>query len=329
MILTRDPQAWTDLYQHPLHARILPLPAEVRDFVLQVNEATGLDAVPEAVHADAGLHADIAQALRGLPAGVLGLVSPLLLGVCLGRGLGSSGATDIVVDAADGRILGCVVLLDVELMAGHTANSWATWKDNLPFARGRGFALDTTIAAPRDDTRANALQFLLLHEFGHVLTADGNFLPRWWEAMPDTHFCWEFPYLALSWTTDAFGRFVLQQRSDFALRDAVDFYGKRQLHGDAIVTAYAGLELADFASLYGATNPYDDFAECFATYVHVEMLGRPHVLRIDLDGEPRAWLDSFWASPRSNAKRAFMERMLGLDTPAVMAANEALARAAA
>jgi hypothetical protein len=58
------------------------------------------------------------------------------------------------------------------------------------------------------------------------------------------------------------------------------------------------------------------------------MLGRPHRLRIDLDGVPQAWLDSFWASPRSHAKRAFMERMLGTGMPA-MAANEALARAAA
>lgn len=328
MILTRDPQAWTELYAYPIHDRILPLPAEVRDFVQQVNEATGVDAVPEPVDADAGLHADIGQALRGMPAGVLGLVSPLLLGICLGRGLGSSGATDIVVDASDGRILGCVVLLDVDMMAGHTANSWATWKDNLPFVQGPGFTLATTIAAPAEDTRVHALQFLLLHEFGHVLTADGDFLPRWWEAAPDAQFSWDFSYLALSWTANAAGRFVAQERSDFALRDAVDFYGNRKLHGDAIVTAYAGLERADFASLYGATNPYDDFAECFATYVHVEMMGRPHQLRIDLDGAPQAWLDSFWASPRSHAKRAFMERMLGTGMPAT-AANEALARAAA
>jgi hypothetical protein len=329
MILTRDPQAWTELYQHPIHERILPLPAEVRDFVLQVNRATGVDAVPHAVDADARLHADLRRALRGLPAGVLGLVAPLLLGICLGRGLGSSGATDIVVDARDGRILGCVVLLDVDLMAGHTANSWATWKDRLPFAAGPGFALETTIAAPADDTRAGALQFLLLHEFGHVLTADGDFLPRWWESAPDAGFSWEFSYLALSWTTNAEGRFVAQPGSDFALRGTVDFYGKRQLSDDAIVTAYAGLEQSDFASLYGATNPYDDFAECFATYVHVEMMGRPHILRIDLDGAPQAWLEGFWASPRSDAKRAFMERMLGIDAPVVMAANEALIRAAA
>jgi hypothetical protein len=330
MIFTRNPQAWTDLQRQPLHERILPLPAEVRDFVLQVNQATGLDAVPQAVAPNDVLRADLRAALTGMPNGVLDLVAPLLLGICLGRNLGSSGATDIVVDGRDGRILGCIVLLDVDLMAAHTANSWATWKDNLPFLSGPGFTLDTTIADPHDDTRANALQFLLLHEFGHVLTADGDFLPRWWESAPDAQFSWDFSYLALSWTTNAAGRFVPQAASDFDLRGVVDFYGNNKLDGEAIVMAYAGLELADFASLYGATNPYDDFAECFATYVHVEMMGKPHVLRIDLDGAPQAWLESFWANERSAPKRAFMERMFGIAAPqAVLAANEMLECAAA
>jgi hypothetical protein len=40
------------------------------------------------------------------------------------------------------------------------------------------------------------------------------------------------------------------------------------------------------------------------------MLGRPYELRVDLDGTPQAWLDSFWASGRSAGKRAFMETML-------------------
>ncbi|WP_296949871.1 hypothetical protein [uncultured Massilia sp.] len=310
MILTRDPQHWTDLQRQSIHERILPLPDEVRDFVRQVNLASGIDAVPAPAQPDARLLADLRQALRGMPASVLDLVSPLLLGICLGHGLGSSGATDIVVDARDGRILGCIVLLDVDVMAGHTANSWATWKENLPFHGGPGFTLTAAIAAAHDDTRAHALQFLLLHEFGHVLTADGDFLPRWWEPTPDTQFSWDFSYLALSWTTNAEGRFVPQASSDFDGRGIVDFYGNNKLDGEAIVVAYAGLEGSDFPSLYGATNPYDDFAECFATYVHSELMGRPYTLRIDHGGEPQAWLDSFWASPRSVAKRAFMERVL-------------------
>lgn len=308
MILTKVPQQWTSLQDLPLHERILALPDEVRDFVHQVNLATGLDAVPGAVEPDAQLRADLQDALLGMPAGVLELVGPLLLGVCLGRNIGSSGVTDIVVDAFDNRILGCVVLLDVDCFAGHTANSWATHKENLPFVAGT-VALGVTIAEPEQDTRASALQFLLLHEFGHVLSADASFLPRWWEPVPDA----PFAFLDLNWEIGPLRgplqRFLPRPGSDFLLRDRVDFYGKNKLDNNTILTAYSGLEGSSFPSLYGATNPYDDFAECFATWVHSEIMGRPFKLRVDFDGVPQAWLDSFWGSPRSKAKRAFMRAL--------------------
>jgi hypothetical protein len=325
MIYTSDPQLWQARLRQPLADRILPLPDEVREFVHQVNMASGLEAVPAPWVPDAALLADLRAAVAGMPDAVHDLVAPLLLGVCIGRGLGSSGITDIVADAVDGRILGCIVLLDMDLLAAHTANSWATWKENLPFG-GPGFALTATIAAPHENTRAGALQFLLLHEFGHVVTAGGTFLPRWWETVPAAH----FPFLDLSWGIDARGRFLPWQDLDFALRNAVDFYGTNKLDSEAILTAYGGLEGSAFPSLYGATNPYDDFAECFASYVHQEMLGRPYVLSVDLDGVPQATLDSFWASPRSDAKRAFMAALLGdMAAPAPAVANDSLALIAA
>ena len=322
MIYTSDPQHWHAQLARPIQDRILPLPDEVREFVHQVNMASSVDAIPAPCTPDAALRADLRSALAGMPAAVLNLVAPLLLGVCVGRGLGSSGVTDIVADAVDGRILGCIVLLDMDLMDAQTANAWATWKENLPFG-GPGFALTATIAARHEDTRAGALQFLLLHEFGHVVTAGGTFLPRWWEPVPAAY----FPFLDLSWGIDEHGRFAPWRDSDFELRGVVDFYGNNKLHSDAIVTAYAGLEGSDFPSLYGATNPYDDFAECFASYVHSELLGRPYDLRVDYDGVPQATLASFWASPRSDAKRAFMRALLG-EAPALAVANEAVANEA-
>jgi len=306
MISTPHPLSWTDRLQRPLNERILPLPAEVRDFVHQVNLATGVDAVPEAAAIDVRLRADLDAAINGMPAAVRALVAPHLLGICIGRGLGSSGITDIVVDAS-GNLLGCIVLLDLDLMATRSANAWASWKDNLPFHGDNGFSVTTAIAEPDQDSRAGALQFLLLHEFGHVLSAGGEFLPRWWEAAPQA----PFAFLDLSWTRNPAGRFVARPECDFDLRGVVDFYGANKLGSDAVVTAYAGLELSDFASLYGATNPYDDFAECFATYVHSEMMGLPYVLRLDFDGQPQAWLEPFWNNQRSAAKRAFMAAFLG------------------
>lgn len=307
MIIAPDPQSWKARQRLPLHKRILALPPEVCDLVHRVNLASGLDAVPVPVAPTPVLRRELGEAIAGMPAAVRGLVDPLLLGVCLGQGLGSSGITDIVVDG-EGRILGCVVLLDMELLGPHGANSWATWKENLPFLGGGEYTLSATIATPGQDTRSGAMQYLLLHEFGHVLTAGHSFLPAWWAPVPERQ---AFPWLDLSWGVDADGRFAPYASSDFALRGVVDFYGKHKLGSDALVAACAGLENSDFASLYGATNPYDDFAECFASYVHRELLGQPQVLEVCAAGQPVARLEGFWDGPRSVTKRRFMEVLLG------------------
>ena len=305
MIIAPDPQAWKARQRLPLDERILAMPPEVCDLVRQVNLASGLDALPVPVAPTPALRRELGDAIAGMPAAVRSLVDPLLLGVCLGHGLGSSGITDIVADG-EGRILGCVVLLDIGMLGPHGANAWASWKENLPFLGGGEYTLSATIATPAQDTRSSAMQYLLLHEFGHVLSAGYSFLPAWWAPVPDQHFAW----LDLSWSVDDGGRFVPHASSDFELRGVVDFYGKRKLDGDALVTACAGLEGSDFASLYGATNPYDDFAECFASYVHGELLGRPQVLEVLAGGQAVAQLEHFWDSPRSRVKRRFMACLL-------------------
>ena len=314
MIIAPDPQAWKARQRLPLHERILAMPPEVCDLVRQVNVASGLDALPVPAAPTPVLRRELGDAVAAMPAAVRELVDPLLLGVCLGHGLGSSGITDIVADA-EGRILGCVVLLDIGMLAPHGANSWASWKENLPFLADGDYTLSATIAAPARDTRSGAMQYLLLHEFGHVLSAGYSFLPAWWAPVPDQPFAW----LDLSWSVDGDGRFVPHAASDFELRGVVDFYGTRKLGSDALVTACAGLEQSDFASLYGATNPYDDFAECFASYVHCEMLGQPQVLEVLAGGQPVAQLEHFWDSPRSLRKRRFMECLLDVGVEAEIA----------
>jgi hypothetical protein len=315
MIIAADPSSWKARQRLPVHERILALPPEVCELVQRVNLASGLDAVPVPAVPTPLLRQALGEAIAGMPASVLELIAPLLLGVCLGHGLGSSGITDIVVDQ-QGEILGSVVLLDVGLLAHHGANSWATWKENLPFLDDGGFRLTATIAAPAQDALAGALQYLLLHEFGHVLTAGYSFLPAWWAPAPQQPFAW----LDLSWRIDADGRFAPLPGSDFELRGVVDFYGKHKLSGDALVTACAGLEGSDFASLYGATNPYDDFAECFASYAHCALLGRPQVLEVLAGGQAVAQMEGFWESERSLPKRRFMQCLLGTRTAEASAA---------
>ena len=135
-----------------------------------------------------------------------------------------------------------------------------------------------------------------------------------------------FAFLDLSWGVTPQQRFLPREAADFELRAAVDFYGLNKLDSGAILSAYAGLEGSVFPSLYGATNPYDDFAECFATWVHRELLGRPYLLASTSTVCRRATLDGFWASPRSDAEAdVHALRLLGgRSAPAVASENRVL-----
>jgi hypothetical protein len=309
LVVTQIPEFWNAKLKLPLIERFGPAPAELVSYVALVNSATGNPAVPAAVTAPPDLLADVQHAIGGMPAVVTNLLGDALLGVYFASGLGSSAVTDVVV-AADGRVLGSVVALDLEALLERRANEWATWKENTPFAASSGRTLHACIAGPADNTRANAIQFLLLHEFGHVLTAGKQYLPDWWLPPDVIGATDDYSFLRLGWQIDADKKIVPKSGNDFAKRASVGFYGDDRLDDSDIQDIYSGLQSTSFASLYACINAYDDFAESFATYVHSVLLRRPYQVTIRTDGVVTLQSTDFWASERSAAKRAFMENML-------------------
>jgi len=295
--------------QHDVFDRYGPAPAELVRYVGMVNTALRVDAVPVAAEAPVDFLRDMQTAMVQIPATILAMLDGALLGVYFGTGLGSSAITDVVVNQ-DGQILGSVVMLDLDAFMDRTANAWATWKENTPFSSSAHLRLEVEIADGADNTRANAMQFLLLHEFGHVLTAGKQFLPIWWlppEAMKQTG---DYDFLRLAWQIDANKRIVPKREEDFAERTGIFYYDTKGLDDAAMLSAYRALQDTTFPSLYASTNAFDDFAETFATYVHSVMLGKPARVRIVSDDAVHLERDSFWSSARSGPKRAFMQALL-------------------
>jgi hypothetical protein len=309
LIVTQDPFFWQEKFGHEVTERVGAAPEELVRYVALVNAATGIPSAPTAAFAAPELLHDLKCAIQGMPAVVIGRLENVLLGVYFARGLGSSAVTDVVVDEY-GNIMGSVVALDLDAFLLRRANEWASWKENTPFLRARFLKLDVQIAEPEDDTRANAMQFLLLHEFGHVLTAGSRFLPIWWlppELMESTS---DYAFLQLGWQISAENRILPRAEEDFAGRETVSYYADAGLDDDAMLAIYHGLQGTSFASLYASTNAYDDFAETFATYVHSVLMKKPCRIRICRDGQVTHEVADFWSSMRSAPKRAFMARML-------------------
>lgn len=309
MIVTNSPDFWAMLAQHDVIDRHGAAPAELVDYVRMVNQALSVDAVPVAADAPADFLHDMQTAMRQIPAPILQKLDGALLGVFFSTGLGSSAITDVIVNH-DGQILGSVVMLDLDAFRDRTANDWATWKENTPFSACSRLRLEVKIAEGEDNTRANAMQFLLLHEFGHVLTAGKQFLPIWWlppDAMKETG---DYDFLRLGWQINGEKRIVPKAEEDFAERTGIFYYDTKGLDDAAMLSAYSALQGTTFPSLYASTNAFDDFAETFATYVHSVMLGKPARVRIVSDDAVHLERDNFWASPRSADKRAFMQELL-------------------
>ena len=82
-----------------------------------------------------------------------------------------------------------------------------------------------------------------------------------------------------------------------------------------MLATYGALERTNFATLYAATNPNDDFAESFASYVHTVLMAQPFAIEIHENGRLAKTFKACWSEARCAEKRRILEALLGLPPP--------------
>lgn len=307
MFLTGSPTRWERMLRQPLARRMEPASDEFTGFLERYYAATGEGAGLRAAEPSPGFLEELRAAVEALPDVVKRLLEPRLLGVFFVGGLRSSAVMDLVA-YANGDILGAAVAIDEQAFAGFRANDWATQRENEPFAASGRMRLDVLIDP--DDARATALQYILLHEFGHVLASASDAMPDWWSERIPAERVGPGSFAAIGWELDEAGSLVPKADQDFPLRAALRFYETPRLEGEQISAVYEGLDRTAFPTTYAATNANEDFAESFATYAHAVLLGKPYDCAVYRDGERIALHGGFWNTPRSREKAAFLERFL-------------------
>lgn len=291
----------------PLERRVLSAPAKMLDYLNLDNRLHGFPNRPRTPKFGRQLLEDMQGAIRETPAAVRDLIDQQLMGIFLVQDLGGTGYTDYVYDQNHDPV-GAFVVFDAEVLT-RSANDWATWKENTPFAPDPEIELRATIENPLDDNRKQALQYILLHELGHVASVGRNIHPRWdsWDCRsnpPDM-----FPFFQLSWQLSDQDDCSVDSKFDhegFGYRTEVIYYFGARLPAATSPTVYQQLEQTNFPSLYAAISPYDDFAESFVSYVHVVLMGKPFEVRIDQNGERQVTFEACWGAPRCSAKQQFM-----------------------
>jgi len=300
---------WKAAFAKPLEQRVGPAPREVIELLTLDNLYNGYPERPRPSQVSDALRADVIAALAGIPDAVKRRLADRLAGIVFVDGFGGTGFTDSIV-GDDGRKSRAFVVLDPTVLEKRTANSWATWKESTPFRADARHELRAVIERPEDDNRRQAIQYIMLHELGHVLAVGADFHPDWnlkVSEMPDG----PYPFFDLSWSLDRAGnRYV--NRFDAVLperKDVVYYFGPK-LPASRMALTYSHLELTNFPTLYAATHPGDDFAESFANYVHVVLMGKPFGIAIYEDGNVAKRYGPCWDEPRCAAKRAILEAFL-------------------
>jgi hypothetical protein len=303
---------WRAALARPLEQRIGAAPAPLLEYVDLDNQQQGFPNKPRPPVLPAGFMPDVRAALAGLPAPVRRAMASKLAGIHFVDNLGSTGWTEEILDA-QGRPVAGVIVLDAAVLAKQRANSWATWKESTPFKPDPHWRLAAQIERPADDNRVQAIQYILLHEMGHVLAIGTDLHPNANLSPADLPAQPPYPFYRLSWGVSPQGRYATRYDAQFPQRKDVVYYLGAKLAGAQMAGAYKALESTNFATLYAVTNPFDDFAEAFVTYVHTEMMGRPFKVQVFRDGKPVVEYGACWREARCADKRKFVEKALGLN----------------
>ena len=308
----RHARFWQQQLSRPLEERIAPAPPEVIDYVLKDNAFNGYPDRPTSAKATPAFVADVRAAVQSLHPSVRALFEGSLVSIGLVDAFGASAYTEGVF-GNDKTTMGGFVLLDVGALS-RTANGWASWKENSPFSPTEGWRLDAHIETPEEDSRANAIRYILMHELGHVVD-----LARGINPFPGLPFDDPIGWPRLSWRKGHDGETIT--RFDGSLRDRpkLRYYAFNESTFPLARSAeiYAWLSTTSFPTLYAATSSADDLAETFASYAPVVLDKRPWEVTLRKgEGEPiRYW--PCWGEPRCAAKEKVIAKLF--NDPAVVA----------
>ena len=307
---TRNKSYWAAAFDKPLEQRFGIAPEELLVYLNLDNMAEGFPNTPHAVTPSADLLKDVGDAIAELPIEIKALVDKKLAGIYFVSDLGGTGYTDYARGGWFSRDTGFIVL-DMDVLARQSANAWATWKENTPFRPDAAYQLEAQIENAAGDNRKNAIQYILLHELAHVLSIGEDFHPEWDKPRRSLE---KFPFSHLSWKfVPADGSYETRYDESFSrIRKDVKYYFGAKLDASRMNEAYEKLQATNFPTLYAATNPMDDFAESFVTYVHTVLQKRPWEIRLFREGKLARRVVACWEEKRCAEKRRLLESILGI-----------------
>ena len=245
-------------------------------------------------------------ALSKLPRKILVSMNAKLVTISVVNDLGSSGYSNLVLNK-DGFPSRGFIVVDKKLLS-EAPNDWITRRESSPFNCVSPEKIVAKITSDARD-RESALQYILLHEFAHVFS-EGTAVNPFLHDRPDQKDLDQRDYGPLSWRV-VDSHYVGKADDKFPDRARIQYYpvSTPSLSCSDAVRVYSELEVSAFPALYAVRDPFEDFAESFANYVHVVIMKRPFEIGILRDDKTLKKYSACWAEPRCAEKKKYIDRL--------------------
>lgn len=248
------------------------------EFVKKLNKIDGFSLIPKPTKKLEKLKKQINSINQNLPPSVEKLFSQYLLGLYFCENLGGTGISGFVYDKDGSEAVGGFIIIDVKWIE-QEANKWISQKENTVFIAKKS-SLKIQIEEEKQNIPQNALRYILLHEFGHILSVVKKEVPDF--RLKKRNFK-DYRFFKNSWLSENVSVF---DEEVFPYRSYVQFYGRKKINLDKNwKLIYEPLQKTPFPTLYGSMNPDEQFAEAFVSYVHCILDKKPWKLTIEKEGE--------------------------------------------
>ena len=303
--------SWLEAFNQPLTERVGATSEEVISFLQNENEAAGIAEKPYAADVSSDFLKEVQGAIRSLPQEVRSSVGQYCAGIYFVYNLGSTGFTQEIVDL-DNRPVAAFIALDPQRLK-RTGNEWISWRDSTPYLENGPYTIESTIErVDLESTRQAAIQYILLHEFGHIIGLCERGHPPWGlDPTVQGINLEDYPFMDLSWEVRSEGSgYISRAATSFPDLYDLQLYAppEDRVSNTFIPVAYRWLRRTNFASVYAASSPFEDFAESYASYVHSVMMGNPYKITIKNQKDELLVIDGIWDSPRMAEKRHYFDQ---------------------
>lgn len=280
--------------------RVFSIRKDQIEFVKSLNKIDGFDEVPVETKQIRKLQERMKNIQSRLPAKLNSLLNKFIYGIYFCENLGGTGIFGIVYEEEKPK--GGFIVIDANMIE-KSANDWITAKENTAF-NSKKLKLRIEIEDSDANNPENALRYIFLHEFGHIISVVKEIAPDFREKRRDFA---SFPFFRNNWKNE---NSSLTDDSIFRKRPELKFYSDKKINLDQNwEQVYKDLAHTSFPTLYSATNPDDHFAESFVSFVHCVLEKKKWELNLSENKKEVFSMKNGIVEERSGKERIFMENL--------------------